>query len=101
MAQAADAVCFGTLGQRHEVSRSTIRSLLEATDPGCVRVCDVNIRMPDCSPEILRWSMAHATIIKVSEEELPLVFSFLDGLGVSRGSVDSGDCGPCAAGKFP
>jgi fructokinase len=83
-AYAADAVCFGTLGQRHEVSRSTIRRLLEATAPECVRVCDVNIRMPDCSPEVLRWSMAHATIIKVSEEELPQVFSFLDGLGLTR-----------------
>jgi fructokinase len=83
VAHAADAVCFGTLGQRHEVSRSTIRSLLEATAPECARVCDVNIRMPDCSPEILRWSMGNATVIKVSEEELPQVFSFLDGLGLT------------------
>jgi fructokinase len=83
-ARAADAVCFGTLGQRHEVSRATIRSLLEATAPECVRVCDVNIRMPYCSPDVLRWSMAHATIIKVSDEELPQVFSFLDGLGLDR-----------------
>jgi fructokinase len=85
--QAADAVCFGTLGQRHEVSRSTIRSLLEGTDPGCVRICDVNIRMPDCSPEILRWSMGHATIIKVSEEELPQVFAFLGGLGLAKQAI--------------
>lgn len=77
-AHVADAICFGTLGQRHEVSRSTIRSLVEASAPGCVLVCDINIRMPDCSPEVLRWSMAHATIIKVSEEELPRAFSFLD-----------------------
>ncbi len=27
--------------------------------------------------------MAHATIIKVSEEELPLAFSFLGGLGLA------------------
>jgi fructokinase len=78
----ADAIYFGTLGQRHEVSRSTTRSLVEATVRECVRVCDINIRMPDCSPEVLRWSMAHATIIKVSEEELPLTFSFLGGLGL-------------------
>jgi fructokinase len=96
VAQAADAVCFGTLGQRHEVSRSTIRSLLEGTAPGCVRVCDVNIRMPDCSPEILRWSMAHATIIKVSEEELPLVFSFLDGLGATTRIVLTPEIAACA-----
>jgi fructokinase len=80
--RAADAICFGTLPQRHEVSRSTIRSLVEAAPAECVRVCDINIRMPDCSPEVLRWSAAHAHIIKVSEEELPLTFSFLGGLGV-------------------
>jgi fructokinase len=33
--------------------------------------------MPDCSPEVLHWSMAHATIIKLSDEELPQVFSML------------------------
>ena len=80
--RAADAICFETLPQRHEVSRSTIRSLVEAAPAQCVRVCDINIRMPDCSPEVLRWSVAHADIIKVSEEELPLTFSFLGGLGL-------------------
>jgi fructokinase len=73
----ADAVCYGTLAQRHEVSRSTIQSFVEATAPRCVRVCDLNIRMPDCSAEVLRWSMAHATVLKVSDEELPLVSSLL------------------------
>jgi fructokinase len=76
-ASAADAVCYGTLAQRSPVSRSTIRGFLEATSPECVRVCDVNLRMPHCSPEILQWSMAQATVIKVSDEELPLVFSLL------------------------
>jgi fructokinase len=80
--RAADAICFETLPQRHEVSRSTIRSLVEAAPAQCVRVCDINIRMPDCSPEVLLWSVAHADIIKVSEEELPLTFSFLGGLGL-------------------
>jgi fructokinase len=77
VARSVDAVCFGTLAQRHEVSQSTIRSFVEATAPQCVRVCDINIRMPDCTAEVLRWSMAHATILKVSDEELPLAFSLL------------------------
>jgi fructokinase len=77
VARAADAVCFETLPQRHEVSRSTIRSFIEATAPGCVRVCDVNLRMPDCTPEVLHWSMAHASIIKLSDEEMLQVFSLL------------------------
>jgi fructokinase len=80
-APAAAAVCFGTLGQRMEVSRGAIRAFIEATPRDCVRVCDINIRMPDCNAETLFWSMAHATIIKVSEEELPQAFSFLAELG--------------------
>jgi fructokinase len=76
-APTADAVCYGTLAQRHEVSRSTIRSFVEATAPRCVRVCDINIRMPDCTAEVLQWSMANATILKVSDEELPQAFSLL------------------------
>ena len=79
-----NAICFGTLAQRHEVSRSTIRGLVEGTAAECVRVCDINIRMPYCTPEVLHWSMGHATIIKVSEEELPLAFSFLRELGLAR-----------------
>jgi fructokinase len=76
-APVADAVCFGTLSQRSEVSRSTIRSFVESTSSNCVCVCDVNIRMPYCEPEVLAWSMLHATVIKVSDEELPVVFSQL------------------------
>jgi fructokinase len=42
-----------------------------------VRVFDINIRAPWCTPEVVRWSVDHATIVKVSEEELPMAFSFL------------------------
>jgi fructokinase len=79
VARSADAVCFGTLAQRHEVSQSTIQSFVEATAQECLRVFDVNLRMPDCTPEVLHWSMAHATIIKLSDEEQPQVFSLLNG----------------------
>jgi len=78
VARAVDAVCFQTLPQRHQVSRATVQSFVEATAPGCVRVCDVNLRIPDYTPQVLHWSMAHATIIKLSDEELPQVFSMLN-----------------------
>jgi fructokinase len=76
-AENANAVCFGTLGQRNEVSQSTIRGLVEATSPACVRVFDVNLRMPFCTPETLAWSLGHATVVKCSDEELPQVFALL------------------------
>jgi fructokinase len=98
MANAADAVCFETLPQRHEVSRSTIRSFVEATAPGCVRVCDLNLRMPDCSAEVLQWSMAHATIVKLSDEEMPQVFSML---GEQRAPASPEDAAHNLLDNFP
>lgn len=58
-ANSADAVCFGTLAQRDPLSRSTIRSFVEATAKGCVRVCDVNLRAPFFSPDVLNLSLIH------------------------------------------
>src|ERR1700677_3956223 len=44
LADEADAVCFSTLAQRSEHSRSAMRSFVLATRPEAVRVCDINLR---------------------------------------------------------
>jgi fructokinase len=44
LAEKADAVCFGSLAQRSEESRATIRRFLRATKTGTVKVFDVNLR---------------------------------------------------------
>jgi len=77
LARRAGVVCFGTLAQRQEPSRGTIRRVVEATGPECVRVWDVNLRMPHCDAEVLEWCLQHATVIKVSDEELPEVARLL------------------------
>jgi fructokinase len=77
IAATADAFYFGTLSQRHGVSGETIRKSVRATRVSCVRICDVNLRMPFCSSEILAWSMGQASIIKISDEELTTVFALL------------------------
>ena len=41
LAARADAVCFGSLAQRSETTRDTIRRFLKATRPGCLHVFDV------------------------------------------------------------
>lgn len=73
LAASASSICFGTLAQRHAVSQESIRSFIAAARPGCVRVCDLNLRKPFCNEAILKWSLAHADVIKVSDEELPEV----------------------------
>ena len=72
-ARAADALCFGTLCQRSEVSRATIRALIASAPSSCLRVLDVNVRAPFFSDEVARWSMAHATLAKISEEEMHIL----------------------------
>jgi len=73
LARQAGVVCFGTLAQRLATSRGTIREFVEATPDACVRVCDLNLRKPFCTEEVVRWCLEHVTLIKVSDEELPEV----------------------------
>lgn len=70
LAADADAVCFGTLAQRAEPSRSSIQRLLKATRPDCLRVFDVNLRQHFHSPEALEASFELASVAKVNDAEL-------------------------------
>ncbi len=73
----ADAVCFGSLGQRSEQSRRTIHALVRATRPECHRIFDVNLRAPFYTGEIVRDSLALASVMKMNDIEVPLVLSLL------------------------
>jgi fructokinase len=84
LAQRADAVCFGTLAQRHKVSRETIHAFLSATPASCLRVFDVNLRKPFYDAQVLADSLKKATLVKLNEIELPIVTSLL---GITQ------DCG--------
>lgn len=85
LAASASVICFGTLAQRHAVSRATIREFIALAGTECVRVCDLNLRKPFCDAEVLRWCMAHADVIKVSDEELPEVGRLLDEASLTAG----------------
>lgn len=75
LASRADAVCFGTLAQRSQVSRSTILRFLDHTPPDCLRVLDVNLRPPFDRAEIVRDSIRNANVVKLNHEELEFVLS--------------------------
>jgi fructokinase len=75
LAENADAVCFGSLAQRSDASRSTIRKFLEATSLDTVKVFDVNLRQSYYSRDVLAESMKMASIVKFNEEELPTIMS--------------------------
>lgn len=72
-AERADAVCFGSLAQRHPVSREGIRSLLAAASPSALVVFDTNLRQSFFSREILEHALASATLLKLNTEELAVL----------------------------
>jgi fructokinase len=78
LAEKLDAVCFGSLAQRSEVSRATILRFVAATRRDALRVFDVNLRQSYYSCEVLTESMKLADLVKVNDEELPRVMSLLD-----------------------
>lgn len=70
LAPTLDAICFGTLAQRSPVTRVTLRNLVATTRAMCLRVFDVNLREPDWTAETVAWGCAHATILKMNQEEV-------------------------------
>ncbi len=72
----ADAVYFGTLGQRSDDSRATIRRAVQAAAvAGIPRVLDINLRPPFFDSEMIRESVQLASILKLSDDELTEVCS--------------------------
>lgn len=68
-----DAVCFGTLAQRHQLSHRAILSILNALPFHCLRVFDVNLRQNYYSPAIILESLDFTDVLKLNEDELPVV----------------------------
>ncbi|MCX6898843.1 MAG: carbohydrate kinase [Verrucomicrobia bacterium] len=76
----ADAVCFGSLAQRSESSRGSIRKLVAATPTTALRVFDINLRQQFYSHEIVEESLRLANVLKFNDTELP-VLAAMFGLG--------------------
>lgn len=72
-----DVLYFGTLALRNENNRKSLKQLLNENSFGDVFV-DMNIRPPFYSEEAVRFACQNATIIKISDEELPVVAGLLN-----------------------
>jgi len=79
-AAGADAICFGSLAQRGERSRETVRRVLEAAGDAMV-IFDVNFRQHFFTRAVVRDSLARATVLKLNEEEVAQLRQLLGGPG--------------------
>ncbi|MBR5299564.1 MAG: carbohydrate kinase [Bacteroidales bacterium] len=69
------AVCFGTLAQRSEVSRSTIRRFIQAmpSTEDTYRIFDINLRQHYYSKELIEESLQMCNVLKINDEELDVL----------------------------
>ena len=79
LASQTQAVCWGSLAQRNEVSRKTIFSFLDAmpSDEDRLKVFDINLRQQFYTLEIIEASCRRANVLKINDEELVLVSELL------------------------
>jgi fructokinase len=65
-----DAICYGTLAQRTPLASDELDRALALTRRETVRLCDLNLRPPHVSREVVLRSLSHANGVKLNEHEL-------------------------------
>lgn len=81
LASKTSAVCFGSLAQRCETSRTTIEKFLEKLpDDETLKVFDINLRQNFYSKELIESSFKRCNVLKINDEELVIVAKMF-GLG--------------------
>ena len=73
LASQADVICWGSLAQRSRKSRESILAMVDAAPENCLRVFDINLRQKFYSKEVIEESLKRADILKLNEDELPVV----------------------------
>lgn len=76
LAKKTHAVCFGSLAQRNEVSEQSIHKFMNSVSEECLKVFDINLRQHYYSPETIHKSLRHANVLKLNDDELPVIASF-------------------------
>jgi fructokinase len=92
----AGVLYFGTLAQRGERSRGTLKALLSAT--GATRYLDLNLREGQVDERIVADSLHAADIAKLNEDELQALFGWYFQLGPNDPPMAAGETrSACAA----
>jgi len=78
LARECSAVCFGSLAQRSRKSRESIYKFLENTKESCIKVFDINIRENYYSRDIIESSLNYANVLKLNDEELPIIIDMFN-----------------------
>ncbi len=78
MVNNADIVCFGSLAQRNAKSREIIFQFLNVCKTDALIIFDINIRQTFYNKEIIENSLHFCNVLKMNEEEYPIVCNLTD-----------------------
>jgi len=73
LAKETKAVCFGSLAQRHFVSRESIHLFLDNVAEGTLKIFDINLRQHFYSKDLIDYSLKRCNILKINDEEILLL----------------------------
>jgi len=91
----ADVFAFGSLALRGENNRQTLEKILSENNFSEI-FTDVNIRAPHYSDESIETCLKNSTIVKISDEELPVICQYV--CGENKGISEFL---PILSGKYP
>lgn len=80
LAKSCDAICFGTLAQRSEMSRKAICDLIDAipAERNALVIYDINLRQNYYSKELIEASLNRCNILKINDEEFSTIAPMLN-----------------------
>jgi fructokinase len=84
----ANAICFGSLAQRSEISRASIQRLVSAASANSLRVFDINLRQKYFSREVIEQSLRLANVLKLNDGELPFLATLFDLTGSAEEQIE-------------
>jgi fructokinase len=73
LASRLDAVCFGSLAQRNNVSHAAITKFLSLVPDKALKIFDINLRQNFYSKELINESLLISNVLKINDEELVTV----------------------------
>lgn len=82
----ADAICFGVLAQREQVSRQTIERLLDCAEKP-LAFLDINLRKACFSQKTIAQSLERADILKLNEAEVHVLSRMFNLSGTDLASL--------------
>ncbi len=73
LAKNTGTACFGSLAQRNEVSKETIKRFLAAMPENSLKIFDINIRQHFYTKELIHESLLMCNMLKINDDEVIIV----------------------------